>query len=74
MRHDAPLYADAEFATHIGKVTSGAFGPTVGGPVAMGYVATNDSQIGHTVFAELRGRSVPSVISALPFVPAHFKR
>ena len=74
VRHDAPIYADAEFATYIGKVTSGAFGPTVGGPVAMGYVATDDSQTGHTVFAELRGRSVPSVISALPFVPTHFKR
>lgn len=74
VRHDAPLYADAEFATHIGKVTSGAFGPTVGGPVAMGYVASNDTQIGHTIFAELRGRSVPSIVSALPFVPAHFKR
>ena len=26
-------------------ITSGGFGPTVGGPVAMGYVATEFSQI-----------------------------
>src|SRR5262249_61259239 len=30
----------------IGKVTSGGFGPTVGGPIAMGYVDTGSAEPG----------------------------
>lgn len=74
VRGGAPLYADAAFEDGIGKVTSGAFGPTVEGPVAMGYVATAYADAGSPVFAELRGRAVPAVVAALPFVPSRFKR
>lgn len=74
VRGGAPLYGDAAFEDGIGKVTSGAFGPTVEGPVAMGYVATAHAEAGSPVFAELRGRAVPAVVAALPFVPSRFKR
>lgn len=74
VRGGAPLYADVEFATPLGKVTSGAFGPTVEAPVAMGYVATDYAAPHTSVVAELRGRAVPAVVQALPFVPARFKR
>lgn len=74
VRGGAPLYADAAFEDGIGKVTSGAFGPTVEGPVAMGYVATAHADAGSPVFAELRGRAVSAVVAALPFVPSRFKR
>ena len=74
VRGGAPLYADVEFATPLGKVTSGAFGPTVEAPVAMGYVAIDYAAPQTSVVAELRGRAVPAVVQALPFVPARFKR
>lgn len=57
-----------------GLVTSGGFGPTVGGPVAMGYVATADAVAGTELSIELRGRTVAATVADLPFVPANYKR
>lgn len=74
VRGGAPLYADVEFSAPLGKVTSGAFGPTVEAPVAMGYVATDYAAPHTSVVAELRGRAVPATVQALPFVAARFKR
>ena len=58
----------------IGRVTSGGFGPSVNGPVAMGYVdaahATPDTQIELMV----RGKALPARIVPLPFVPNRFVR
>ena len=58
----------------IGTITSGGFGPTVGGPVAMGYVATAFAQPGTKVNLVVRGNPMPATITALPFVPNRFKR
>ena len=58
----------------IGTVTSGGFGPTVGGPVAMGYVERAFASAGTPVLVELRGRDVPTTIAAMPFTPHHFHR
>lgn len=58
----------------IGTVTSGGFGPTVGGPVAMGYVATVHSRPGTRVGLVVRGKTLPAEIVSLPFVPARFYR
>lgn len=74
VRHGAPLYADAALADRVGEVTSGAFGPTLQAPVAMGYVATPRATVGTTLVAELRGRGVATSVAALPLVPARFKR
>ncbi|GBQ66145.1 glycine cleavage system protein T [Ameyamaea chiangmaiensis NBRC 103196] len=74
VRGGAALFADAQGARQIGVVTSGAFGPTVGAPVAMGYVDTALAQPGTSVFAELRGRFVPMQVAAMPFVTPGFKR
>ncbi|MCX2561597.1 glycine cleavage system aminomethyltransferase GcvT [Acetobacter farinalis] len=74
VRGGAPLYADGEFTTPLGKVTSGAFGPTAESPVAMAYVATDYAAPNTPVVAELRGRAVPAIVHVLPFVPARFKR
>nr|WP_094019444.1 glycine cleavage system aminomethyltransferase GcvT [Maliponia aquimaris] len=76
----APLRAgvvlfDAESGgAEVGQVTSGGFGPSVGGPVSMGYVAAASATEGTTLWAELRGKRVPVRVAALPFVPAGFKR
>ena len=74
VRHGAPLYADAALADKVGEVTSGAFGPTLEAPVAMGYVATPHAGVGTDLVAELRGRGVPARVAALPLVPARFRR
>jgi len=58
----------------IGTVTSGGFGPSVNGPVAMGYVQTGHAKPGTAVFLSVRGKSLPATITKLPFVPPGFYR
>ena len=58
----------------IGQVTSGGFGPTVGGPVAMGYVASGHDSPGTAVNLMIRGKAQPAEIVALPFVAQNYKR
>lgn len=74
VRGHAKLYADAEGKTEIGEVTSGGFGPSVEGPVAMGYVPVSHSAVGTLVYAEVRGKFLPVTVSALPFVTPTYKR
>lgn len=58
----------------IGVVTSGGFGPTVGGPVAMGYVASAHAAPGTRLQLMVRGKPLAAEIVPLPFVPARFYR
>ncbi|MEO9166860.1 MAG: glycine cleavage system aminomethyltransferase GcvT [Aestuariivirga sp.] len=58
----------------IGIITSGGFGPTVNGPVAMGYVETASAVVGTKIQLIVRGQALPAVVCALPFVPNTFKR
>ena len=58
----------------IGTITSGGFGPTAGGPIAMGYVETTSSVPGTPVQLVVRGNPLPASIIKLPFVPNRFKR
>ena len=51
----------------IGKITSGTFGPSVNGPVAMGYVNSNFSKTGNKIKIEVRGKKYDAKISDLPF-------
>ncbi len=56
----------------IGTITSGGFGPTVGGPVAMGYVATAFAKIGTEVGLDVRGKIHPARIAKMPFAPHNY--
>ena len=56
----------------IGHITSGGFGPTVEGPVAMGYVETSFAAIDTKVQILLRGRSLTAKIVKLPFVTTRY--
>lgn len=58
----------------IGVVTSGGFGPTFGGPVAMGYVSTANSEIGTEIGLNVRGKILPAEVAELPFVKKDYKR
>ena len=73
----APMRAGTEiFAGDllVGTVTSGAFGPTVGAPVSMGYVEASCAKTGTRLEGEVRGKRMPVAVVELPFVPAGFKR
>jgi aminomethyltransferase len=58
----------------IGRVTSGGFGPSVGGPIAMGYVARSAAAPGTAVSLMVRGKPLAARVSPLPFHPHAYHR
>jgi aminomethyltransferase len=58
----------------IGVVTSGGFGPSVNGPVAMGYVQTQYAETGTPVNLMVRGKALSATVVPLPFVPHRYAR
>jgi aminomethyltransferase len=58
----------------IGVITSGGFGPTVNGPIAMGYVATAHAKSGTALNLIVRGKPLPATVVDLPFAPHRYKR
>ncbi|MDC0738975.1 glycine cleavage system aminomethyltransferase GcvT [Cognatishimia sp. SS12] len=74
MRDGTQLFAAAEGGEAIGEVTSGSFGPSIGGPVAMGYVGSSYAAPGTQLFGEVRGKRLPLTVAKMPLVPANFKR
>ncbi|MFV0297552.1 MAG: glycine cleavage system aminomethyltransferase GcvT [Hyphomicrobiaceae bacterium] len=60
--------------TAIGTVTSGGFGPSVNGPVAMGYVDRGHADTGTKVQLLVRGKPLPAEIAAMPFQPHRYHR
>ena len=58
----------------IGEITSGGFGPTAEGPVAMGYVARPFVKAGTPVNLIVRGKPRPAKIVKLPFAPHRYYR
>lgn len=73
IREGVELFDAAEGGQLIGKVRSGGFGPSVGGPIAMAEVTAGLSE-GTTIWAELRGKRLPVDVSALPFYKPNYKR
>ncbi|HEY9037320.1 MAG TPA: glycine cleavage system aminomethyltransferase GcvT [Roseovarius sp.] len=74
IREGTALFADETAETAIGTVTSGAFGPSIGAPMSMGYVTTDLAAPGTVVYGEVRGKRLPAKVVPLPFKPANFKR
>ena len=58
----------------IGEITSGLLGPTIDKPIAMGYLDAAFCAVGTQVVAIVRGKPVPMVVSAMPFVPTNYFR
>jgi len=58
----------------IGVVTSGGFGPSVGAPIAMGYVARAHAAVGTPVNLMVRGKPLSARIVTLPFHPHAYHR
>ncbi len=58
----------------IGTITSGGYGPTVGGPIAMGYVDAAHMQVGTEVELMVRGKGRAARVVALPFTQKRFHK
>jgi aminomethyltransferase len=56
----------------VGTVTSGGFGPSVNGPVAMGYVQSRYAEPGTQLSLLVRGKPLGASVVPLPFVPHRY--
>ncbi len=74
MREHVALFENETDEAPIGEITSGAFGPTVGHPIAMGYVPARLSSPGTRIWGEVRGKRMAAEIVPLPFRPSTYKR
>ena len=72
VREHTDLLDDA--GNKIGEVTSGGFGPSVNGPVAIGYVQTGFAKIGTKLSALVRGTPRNVEVAPLPFVQTNYKK
>ena len=73
----APARAGTEIFAEgrkVGAVTSGGFGPTVEGPVSLGYIAAAQAGVGTALQLIVRGKPLPAAIVESPFVPHRYKR
>jgi aminomethyltransferase len=74
----APAREGAEIAREsgevIGKVTSGGFSPTLGRPIAMGYVPPVFGKPGFKLKVIVRGRAQNATVTDMPFVPHNYVR
>ena len=71
VREGAPIFVgDAQ----VGVITSGGFGPSIGAPIAMGYVDAAHNAVGTLLAAEVRGKRVSITVANLPFIPHHYHR
>jgi aminomethyltransferase len=65
-RHGYPIHEHGS-ADEAGVVTSGAPSPTLGVPIAMGYLPPADAEVGTMVDVAIRGSMVDAEIVPLPF-------
>jgi aminomethyltransferase len=63
-RHDYPIQHNGE---SVGIVTSGTLSPTLGYPIALGYVPSDISKLNNTVDVEIRGKIYPATVVKRPF-------
>jgi aminomethyltransferase len=58
----------------LGRVTSGSFTPSVGGPIAMGYVAAAHAEPGTPVQLVIRGAPHAATVAPMPFIAHRYYR
>ena len=70
-REGAAIYAGDVL---VGEVTSGGFAPTVGAPIAMGWVSLPHAAIDTALEIEVRGKRIAATVAPMPFVPHRYRR
>ena len=73
IRQGVALFAAPTGGEALAQVSSGGFGPSVGGPVAMALLPAEIAP-GAQIWAELRGKRVAVAVTPLPFVTPSYKR
>ena len=63
-RHDYPIFYEGE---PVGTVTSGTLSPTLGYPIALGYVRSDLAKLSQLVDVEIRGKTYPATVVKRPF-------
>jgi aminomethyltransferase len=63
-RHDYPLLAEG---MPVGMITSGTLSPTLGYPVALGYLPPALAKVGQTVEVAIRSKTFPATVVKKPF-------
>jgi len=63
---------DAAGEAKIGEITSGTFSPSLGKPVAMGYVDKAHSKDGTDITVKIRGKTQPAQVTKMPFVEQRY--
>lgn len=71
-REGTPILSEA--GEPIGVITSGGFGPTLGGPMAMGYVPPEFAADATELQLVVRGQARPARVAPMPFVPHRYLR
>ena len=70
---EGALILDSE-GSEVGRITSGGHSPSLGRPIAMGYVATALAEAGTTLTIEQRGKLFQATVTPMPFVPHRYHR
>ena len=70
---EGALILDGE-GNEVGRVTSGGHSPSLGRPIAMGFVATTLANPGTALTLEQRGKLFPATVAPMPFVPHRYHR
>ena len=71
---DNALVSLADAKAYLGVGTSGGFGPSVDGPVAMGYVRADLAEPGTKIDLMVRGKARAAEVCELPFVKPNYNR
>lgn len=74
--HGPPAREGAAILTsegeRVGKVTSGVVSPTLGKPIAMGYMPLSLASVGSNVLLEVRGKTYKGIVTKMPFVKSNY--
>ena len=70
---EGALILDGE-GNEVGRLTSGGHSPSLGRPIAMGYVATGLAEAGTALTLEQRGKLFQATVAPMPFVPHRYHR
>ncbi len=71
-RGHTPIHAPG--GAPIGEITSGGFGPSLNGPMTMGYVARDHAADGTALELMVRGKPLAARVAPMPFIPHRYAR
>ena len=74
MREGTILYGSDNRNDPIGKVTSGAFGPSIQKSMSMGYVLKEYTGLETIIYGDVRGKLLAARVTSIPFKKSNYKK